>query len=121
MHRIYLPSSSKPKRAKSHYGLYEKHDDFLENPALNMFLMDADTSVLARVLRKYSPAQGWDTLSNGDLLKAAEEAGFISGWRLIWHRFAPKSRTKFSRMFVRSLSKRVQDLSAMKMMQLESG
>src|SRR5580692_4436648 len=55
MHRIYLPSSSKPKKVKSHYGLYEKHDDFLENPALYMFLMDVDTSVLARVLRKYSP------------------------------------------------------------------
>ncbi len=55
MHRIYLPSSSKARRIKSHYGMYEKHDDFADNPALYVFLMDADTSVLARVLRKYSP------------------------------------------------------------------
>jgi HD superfamily phosphohydrolase len=54
-HRIYLPASQKPKRVKSHYGLYEKHDDFVENPALYVFLMDVNTSVLARVLRKYSP------------------------------------------------------------------
>ncbi len=35
---------------------------------------------IARVLQghtvKEARAQGWDTLSNGDLLKAAEEAGF---------------------------------------------
>lgn len=44
------------KRVKSHYGPYEKHDNWLANPALFVFLNDQEGSVLARLLRKYSPA-----------------------------------------------------------------
>lgn len=44
------------KKVKSHYGPYEKHDNWLANPALFIFLNDQAQSVLARLLRKYSPA-----------------------------------------------------------------
>jgi len=54
-HRIYPFSRSKPVKVQSHYGLYEKHDNFTANPALYFFLMDSGSSVLARVLRQYSP------------------------------------------------------------------
>lgn len=44
------------EKVKSHYGPYEKHDNWLANPALFVFLHDQSRSVLARLLRKYSPA-----------------------------------------------------------------
>ena len=45
-----------PDKVKSYYGPYEKHDNYVENPALYVMLMDSRQSLLARVLRKYSPA-----------------------------------------------------------------
>jgi HD superfamily phosphohydrolase len=46
---------SETKKVKSYYGPYEKHDNWLANPALYVFLLDSTQSVMARVLRKYSP------------------------------------------------------------------
>jgi hypothetical protein len=40
----------------SAYGPYPKHDDYRENPAFFVFLIDRENSVLARVLRTYSLA-----------------------------------------------------------------
>jgi HD superfamily phosphohydrolase len=54
-HYIYpLRTPDSRTRVTSYYGPYEKHDNFLANPALYVFLMDVENSVLARVLRKYS-------------------------------------------------------------------
>ena len=44
------------RKVKSHYGPYEKHDNWLANPALYVFVTDRNKSVLARVLERYSPA-----------------------------------------------------------------
>jgi len=54
-HYIYPGRSEKPTKVKSHYGPYEKHDDFTSNPALYVALMDLENSLLARALRRYSP------------------------------------------------------------------
>lgn len=55
-HHIYPHGPTSPKtKVKSHYGPYEKHDDWIANPALYVFLNDSERSVLARVLRHYSP------------------------------------------------------------------
>ena len=47
---------------------------------MNILLDHGTPRGIARALHshtvKEAKAQGWDTLSNGDLLKAAEEAGF---------------------------------------------
>src|SRR5205807_5607552 len=64
-HYIYPKGSEKPLKIKSHYGPYEKHDNFTANPALYMFLMDSNESVLARVLRAYSPFFGQLLLRDG--------------------------------------------------------
>lgn len=53
-HSIY--PLGKKQKIQSHYGLYEKHDDFIYNPALYVFVMDTKTSVLARALRHHSSA-----------------------------------------------------------------
>ena len=42
-------------KLRSHYGPYPKHDDCRRNPALYIILFDTQRSVLARVLRDYSP------------------------------------------------------------------
>jgi HD superfamily phosphohydrolase len=52
----HIRIGDKTKKIKSHYGPYEKHDNWLANPALFVFLNDQQRSVLARVLTKYSPA-----------------------------------------------------------------
>lgn len=54
-HWIYPRGKGLRIRVKSHYGPYEKHDEFERNPILYVTLMDQDRSVLARVLRSYSP------------------------------------------------------------------
>lgn len=41
-------------KVPSHYGHYEKHDDYEHNPLLYRLLCSTDISVLARVLRSYS-------------------------------------------------------------------
>ena len=43
-------------KLRSHSGPYHKHDDFENNPALHVLLFDSSRSVLARVLRSYSPS-----------------------------------------------------------------
>lgn len=43
------------RKVRSHYGPYDKHDDFARNPALYLMLFDVEHSVLARVLRHHSP------------------------------------------------------------------
>lgn len=56
-HYLYLNGpEGEPTKIKSHYGLYEKHDNFDSNPALHFYLLDKEQAVLARVLRHYSPA-----------------------------------------------------------------
>ena len=57
-HYIYVHATDRklPTRVKSYYGPYEKHDNFAENPALYIFLLDTEHSLLARILRAYSPA-----------------------------------------------------------------
>lgn len=45
----------KPVKVKSTSGAYEKHDDYKENPAFYIAVFDTDRSILARVLRMYSP------------------------------------------------------------------
>jgi HD superfamily phosphohydrolase len=56
-HYLYLNGpEAPPKKVKSHYGLYDKHDNFDSNPALHFYLLNDEQSVLARVLRHYSPA-----------------------------------------------------------------
>jgi HD superfamily phosphohydrolase len=54
-HLYYHGPDKEPTKVKSHYGPYEKHDNYNTNPALYVFLMDEKLSVLARVLRSYSP------------------------------------------------------------------
>ncbi len=54
-HRVLRPGQE-ALNVKSHYGPYEKHDDFTQNPALYVMLFDTRASVLARVLQHYSPA-----------------------------------------------------------------
>lgn len=41
-------------KVPSHYGHYEKHDDYRNNPLLHRLLCEPEISVLARVLRSYS-------------------------------------------------------------------
>jgi hypothetical protein len=62
-HVILLPESlgGGKVRVKSHYGPYEKHDDFARNPALYTLLFDTEASILARVLRFHSPSF-WDLI-----------------------------------------------------------
>lgn len=48
-------------KVRSHYGPYHKHDDFEQNPALYLMLLDPTVSLTARVLRHHSPAF-WDLL-----------------------------------------------------------
>src|SRR5205823_11426343 len=54
-HHVLLNKRDKPIKVRSHYGPYEKHDSFLVNPALYVVLMDPARSLLARILREYSP------------------------------------------------------------------
>lgn len=56
------------KRVRSHYGPYEKHDNFKENPALYLMIFDRDHSILARVLRHHSPFF-WQLLKHEALLE----------------------------------------------------
>lgn len=48
-------------KVQSFYGPYEKHDDFKQNPALYLLLLDRKRSVLAQTLALHSPAF-WDRL-----------------------------------------------------------
>ncbi len=41
-------------KIRSHYGHYDKHDDYASNPYLYLVLFDTTKSILARVLRAYS-------------------------------------------------------------------
>lgn len=54
-HWIFPRGPNSRIKVKSHYGPYEKHDDFERNPILYVTLMDHNRSVLARVLRHHSP------------------------------------------------------------------
>lgn len=55
-HQIYLDQDAKTSiKVRSHYGIADKHDDFEANPALYVALLDHDRSILAQVLRYYSP------------------------------------------------------------------
>ena len=57
-HHVFFDEASrnKPIKVRSHYGPYEKHDSYPANPSLYVTLMDTAHSLLARVLRKHSPA-----------------------------------------------------------------
>ncbi len=49
------PTNVRDTSVQSHYGAYPKHDNVRTNPALFVLLTDTDQSLLARVLRRYSP------------------------------------------------------------------
>lgn len=51
---LYFSNTGSPTKVKSHYGPYEKHDNYRTNPALYVFLLDKNVSVLARILESYS-------------------------------------------------------------------
>ncbi|MFO0968498.1 MAG: HD domain-containing protein [Gemmataceae bacterium] len=64
----------------SHYGQYDKHDDFVRNPLLFVLLFDTDTSVLARLLRSYSkPFYTLLKSSDGHAHAAPAAAGAANG------------------------------------------
>lgn len=75
-HYIYPDRSDKPIKVKSHYGPYDKHDDFAANPALYVALMDVENSLLARALRRYSP-DFWVLLER-DAASHPHLAGFVT-------------------------------------------
>jgi HD superfamily phosphohydrolase len=83
-HYIYRQDSEKPDKIKSHYGPYEKHDNFLANPALYVFLMEPDESILARVLRRYSPLFAELLLSESEQNKLEHLNEFCSLVRKSW-------------------------------------
>jgi HD superfamily phosphohydrolase len=66
-HHVFLDEKKRDQaiKVKSHYGPYEKHDSYTENPSLYVVLMDTHVSLLARVLRRYS----------SDFLKLLNEDG----------------------------------------------
>ncbi len=53
-HKIFFTSDDQHVKVRSHYGCYDKHDDYGHNPLLYLLLCDQNRSVLARVLRRYS-------------------------------------------------------------------
>lgn len=75
-HLVYLGNGEEDEdvsdsiRINSYYGPYEKHDDFQHNPTVYLALMDVERSVLARVLRAYSPIF-WEMMK-----KEAEDGQF---------------------------------------------
>src|SRR5437762_3314762 len=81
--------------AKSYYGLYPKHDDWQRHPALYVLLMDTKQSVLARVIRSYSPVF-WRLFeseakdSKFEHLKPFFEAVMSSGWREVGDELLPQ-------------------------------
>lgn len=93
-HLIYLDKARKTAtKVKSRYGLYEKHDSFTSNPALFVFLMDTETSVLARALRHHSPAFTELLISDAeqsDLLSPFAEALKSSEWPRVKEELLPQ-------------------------------
>lgn len=51
---LYFDRNKPPLKLRSHYGHYDKHDDYERNPLLYILLCNEEISVLARVLRHYS-------------------------------------------------------------------
>lgn len=91
-HYVYPPDPSDPDKVKrvkikSFYGPYEKHDNFEENPALYVFLTDVTESVLARILRKHSPAFA-QLLMGSDLRKHPHLADFVQAVPSLWPDYA---------------------------------
>jgi len=89
-HLVYAVSDAdKEPRSywvRSHYGAYDKHDDYEHNPILYTLLFDQSFSVLARVLHAYSP-QFWRLMAHEARILKTEEpnerrfpliAGFVS-------------------------------------------
>ena len=81
-HYIYPGGSEKATKVKSHYGPYEKHDDFASNPALYVALMDLENSLLARALRRYSP-KFWEVLQR-DAADHPHLEPFVTFARKVW-------------------------------------
>lgn len=52
---LLLNGEGRDERIRSHLGPFWKHDDWQRNPALYQMLLEPKVSVLARVLRAYSP------------------------------------------------------------------
>ena len=56
-HYVYKTDiNDPPVKSISHYGGYVKHDDLEANPTFYISVFDSKVSVLARVLKYYSPA-----------------------------------------------------------------
>lgn len=66
-------------KMKSGYGPYDKHDDYDRNPVLYLTLFDLKRSVLARVLRHYSPAF-WRVMKSTEPLKSFVKVVEKSKW-----------------------------------------
>ena len=60
-------------KMRSHYGPYDKHDDWTTNPALFLLLFHVEGSVLARVLRQHSPSY-WELLQSEATSDRAERS-----------------------------------------------
>jgi hypothetical protein len=89
-HIVYAVSDADKEHpsywVRSHYGAYDKHDDYKHNPVLYTLLFDQSFSVLARVLHAYSP-QFWRLMAHEARIPKTEEpkehrfpliAGFVS-------------------------------------------
>jgi len=62
-HYVYKTNiKQEPVKSTSYYGGYEKHDDLEGNPTFYISVFDSNVSVLARVLKHYSPTF-WEMLN----------------------------------------------------------
>lgn len=84
-HQLFLdgPGES-PMKLSSHYGIAEKHDNFEANPAQYVALLDTERSILAKVLRHYSP--GFVRMLERDAAKPEYEhlRVFVESSRNLW-------------------------------------
>ncbi len=82
-------------KTKSYYGLYPKHDDWQKHPALYVLLMDAERSVLARLIRWYSP-RFWELFESEAAqaefshLKRFRRAVEEAGWERVGEEVLPQ-------------------------------
>jgi len=95
-HEIRPFSNDEKVKIKSANGPYEKHDDYEENAAFYIAVFDTKHSVLARVLRHYSPAF-WQLLEEEAPAHLADFRAAASRWpgveceilpQLLFHLFA---------------------------------
>lgn len=85
-HYIFPHDRRQRIKVVSHHGPYRKHDDWKANPALYITIFNRKPSVLARVLRAYSP-RFWNILQthprHGAFVKEAKK------WKDVEHELLP--------------------------------